>query len=311
MHEVNQQRCREASFEEMGELMHAWVLREDATFTVAGSGNLWKLIRISRERHNVAWFLKELFTHYGAVQELGAALTLFDALVLKVDSPHQVTNLIAEELTEPASLAAIARLVLKCSGLSLFEVPPFSVVEGRLGLGEALQMDLVTSRELQFFAIMDGHVAGPALPAPERWLDLMLQRLDALATLSPEHSGELELAQQIAQATIDALLVRMGMSPVLPPRALALGCCVLGLVAVGAVSAEDVRPKDVLASDWDSLLMLWLGRPSNLARHGPALSMDLESLAMVVCCSPNELQHWVFNSVQGFQDKADMELLDA
>merc|ERR1711933_39359 len=130
-----------------------------------------------------------------------------------------------EELTEPASLAAIVRLVAKTSTLPLAQRPLFSVVEEQLGLRGMSQMDLVTVRELHILAIMGGRVAEPALPPPGRWLDSVLQRLEVLAALQPEQTNKLEVVKHSTKAVVDLLAMCMGMSADVPPRALALGCC--------------------------------------------------------------------------------------
>jgi len=304
----------EVCFEELGELMHVWALSEAAAFSEANPGTVWTLLRVSGARNHAAQFLLKLLTHHGAVQEVGAALTLLDALALKLDSSHASPVLTFEELMEPASLAAIVRLVLKNSTLPLAQRPLFSMVEEHFGLREVLQMDLVTVRELHIVAIMGGRVAEPALPPPGRWLDSVLHRLEVLVALQPEQTDKLELVKQSTKAVLDLLAMCMGMSPVFPPRSLALGCCMLGLVAVGAVSAEEVRPNDVAASDWESLLLLWKGNqgnPSNLANPKQTLSLELELVAKAACCSSNDLQLWAFSAVQGLKDMVPRGLLDA
>jgi len=300
----------EACFEELGELMHAWASCEAGAFSKANPpGTFWTLLRVTGARNQAAQFLLRLLTHHGAVQEVGASLTLLDALALKLDSSNVSPALTFEELIEPASLAAIVRLVLKNSTLPLAQRPMFSVVEEYLGLQEVLQSNLVTVRELQIVAIMGGRVAEPALPPPGRWLDSVLQRLEVLAPLQPEQTDKLELVKQSTKAVMDLLAMCMGMSPVFPPRALAIGCCMMGLVAVGAVSAEEVRPKNVAASQWDSLLLLWKGTPSNLANSKHTLSLELEVVAKAACCSSSDLQLWAFSAVQGLKDMVPLGLL--
>jgi len=301
----------DACSEELGELMDAWVACEASTFADANQSSFRAVFRLSGARDQAAQFLRKMLTHHDAVQEFGAALTLLDALAVKLEFLHPSPILTAEELTQPASLAAIARLVLKCSTLPLAQRPLFSVVEEHFGLGEVLQMDLVTVRELHIVAIMGGRVAEPALPPPGRWLDLVLQRLEILAALQPEQTHELELVRQSAKHVVDLLATFVGMSPAFPPRALALGCCMLGLIAVGAVSAEEVRPKDVPASRWKPLLMLWQGSRPNLANPKKTLNLDIDLVAGAACCTSNDLQLWAFSSVQGLKDMVHAGLFGA
>jgi hypothetical protein len=294
----------ETCFEELGEILSVWEKHEALTFSEANNPppSAQRLFS-PRARAKASHSLRVLLAHHSALQEFGAALTLLDALASKIESSrHPSPHLTIEELMELASLAAIVRLVLKCSAVSLSQGPPVSVVEEHLGLGEALQTDLVATRELRIVATMAGRVVAPSLPAPGQWLSSVLGRLEVLAALQPEQAGEFELAMQSATAATDLLSRYVGISPSFPPRVLALGGCVLGLVAVGAVAAEEARPDTVSLSLWESLLTFWQGILAKQDSLKPTLVLDLELVSAAACCSSKELQVWAFRSVQGLHD---------
>jgi len=292
----------ETCFEEQGEILGVWAKHEALTFSQANDPHTdEQRLFTPGARVKAQHRLRVLLAHHSALQEFGAALTLFDALASKIESSHPSELLTMEELMELASLAAIVRLVLKCGAVSLSQGPPVSVVEEHLELGEALQ-DVVTARELRIVATMAGRVAAPSLPAPGQWLSSVLGRLEVLAAPQPEQAGEFELAMQSATAATDLLARRVGMSPAFPPRALALGGCVLGLVAVGAVAAEEARPANVSLSAWESLLTLWLRGLEKQDSLKPTLGLDLELVAEAACCNFNDLQVWAFRSVQGLHN---------
>jgi len=293
----------ETCFEEQGEILGVWAKHEALTFSEANDPHTdEQRLFTPRARAKAQPRLRLLLAHHSALQEFGAALTLFDALASKIESSHPSELLTMEELMELASLAAIVRLVLKCGAVSLLQGPPISVVEEHLEFGEVLQTDVVTARELRIVATMAGRVAAPSLPAPGQWLSSVLGRLEVLAAPQPEQAGEFELAMQSATAATDLLARRVGMSPAFPPRALALGGCVLGLVAVGAVAAEEARPANVSLSAWESLLTLWLGGLEKQDSLKPTLGLDLELVAEAACCSSNDLQVWAFRSAQGLHN---------
>jgi len=290
-------------FEELGEILGVWEKHEAFTFSeTQGSHANEERLFTPRARAKAQHSVRVILAHHSALQELGAALTLLDALASKIESSHPSLLLTMEELMELASLAAIVRLVLKCSAVPLSQGPLISVVEEHLELGEALQRDLVTARELCIVAIMAGHVAAPSLPAPGQWLSSVLGRLEVLAAPRPEQAGEFEVAMRSATAATDLLARCVGMSPTFPPRALALGGCVLGLVAVGAVAAEEARPRTVSPSLWESLLTLWPGGLAKQDSLKPTLGLDLELVAKAACCSSDDLQVWAFMSAQGLHD---------
>jgi len=293
----------ETCFEELGEILGVWEKHEAFTFSAENNPHPNEQRRFTPlARAKASHSLRALLAHHSALQEFGAALTLLDALASKIESSHPPPLLTIEELMELPSLAAIVRLVLKCSVVSLSRDSPFTVGELHLGLGEALQTDLVTARELRIAATMAGCVVAPSLPAPGQWLSSVLGRLKVLVAPQPEQAGEFALAMQSATAATDLLARRVGMSPAFPPRALALGGCVLGLLAMGALAPEDARPSTVPPCVWESLLTIWQGRLVKQDSLKPTLGLDLELVAEAACCSSKDLQVWAFRSAQGLHD---------
>jgi len=293
----------ETCFEELGEILGVWEKHEALTFPEATDSHVnEQRLFTPGARAKAQHCLRVLLAHHSALQEFGAALTLLDALASKIESSHPSPFLTMEELMELASLAAIVRLVLKCGAVSLSQGPLISVVEEHLELGEALQTDLITARELRIVATMAGRVAAPSLPAPGQWLSSVLGRLEVLAAPQPEQAGEFEVAMRSATAATDLLARRVGMSPAFPPRVLAMGGCVLGLVAVGAVAADEARPRTVSLSLWESLLTLWPGGLAKQDSFKPMLGFDLELVAKAACCNSDDLQVWAFRSAQGLCD---------
>eukprot|EP00419_Tripos_fusus_P079087 CAMPEP_0172940604 /NCGR_PEP_ID=MMETSP1075-20121228/224120_1 /TAXON_ID=2916 /ORGANISM="Ceratium fusus, Strain PA161109" /LENGTH=350 /DNA_ID=CAMNT_0013802005 /DNA_START=60 /DNA_END=1109 /DNA_ORIENTATION=+ len=228
--------------------------------------------------------------HSVGLEELGAALTLFDVLFSRAISPFP-SFLSVEEVMDQASLAAIVRLVLKCSTISLSMGPSISDVEHSVGLGKLQKTGVIAAREVEIFTSLAGRVAAPSLPTPKLWLDSVLRRLEFLITPHKEQVAEFEQAMRGAEAATDLLTRSVGMSPFLPPRALALGGCVLGFITMGALSQEQARPEEVTSSLWDSVLVLWQG---DHAKQGnpSTLGVDLDFLAAACRCSPSDLQVW-------------------
>jgi len=133
------------SLDELGELLRHWATSEVLSFTQAEPGSEQQRV-ILETRKKAAGFFRMVLTHYCATKELGAALTLFDALLSKITSFPPQQLLTVEKLMETASLAAILRLVLKCSSVPIAVGPSFSAIEERLGLEELLQTGLITVR---------------------------------------------------------------------------------------------------------------------------------------------------------------------
>lgn len=282
-------------FEELGELICQWDSCDVWSRTQANLSSDQQRVALGLRR-NASIFFRTLLAHHYAQAELSAALTLFDALLSKAMSSFPSQCLSVDELSEQASLAAIARLVLKCSAVPITTGPCVSAIEEKLGLGEPLQTGLITTRELHIWTIMAGRVAGPSLPGPGQWLCSVLQRLKFLVAPQPEQVAEFEQAMWSANAATDLLTTAVGMSSSFPPRVLALGGCVLGFIAVGAVSADQARPKDVSSSLWESVLVLWQRDHANQDRLGSTLGVDIEFVAEASCCSTSDLQDWTFRS---------------
>eukprot|EP00419_Tripos_fusus_P009169 CAMPEP_0172658364 /NCGR_PEP_ID=MMETSP1074-20121228/2743_1 /TAXON_ID=2916 /ORGANISM="Ceratium fusus, Strain PA161109" /LENGTH=283 /DNA_ID=CAMNT_0013473657 /DNA_START=64 /DNA_END=912 /DNA_ORIENTATION=+ len=274
-----------ASFDGVGDLMCVWAKCDAWLFD---PGHQMQSM-IPGPRKKAERFLRMLLTHHSAKEEIGAALTLFDVLMSKAISPLPFF-LSVEEVMDQASLAAIVRLVLKCSTMSLTMGPSISEVERVVGLGKLQKTGVITAREVRIFTTLAGRVAAPSLPAPKQWLDSVLRRLEFLIAPQMEQVAEFEQAVRGAEAAADLLTRSVGMSSFLPARALALGSCVLGFIIMGALSAEQARPKEVSSSLWDSVLVLW---QSGHAKFSPStLGVDLDSLAVASCCSPSDLQVW-------------------
>lgn len=289
------------SFDELGALMCHWATCEVLCFTKAEPGSEQQRVPLGM-RKQAAGFFRTVLMHYCAQEELGAALTLFDALFLKAIKFPPQQFLTVETLMEKTSLAAILRLVLKCSSVPIAVGPSVSAIEEKLGLEELLQTELITVRELHIWKSMAGRVAAPSLPAPGQWLGSLLRRLEFLSAPQPEQVAEFEKAVGSAFAATDLLTRSVGMSSSLPPRALALGGCVLGFIAAGAVPAEQARPKDLPSSLWESVLVLWQGGHANQCQPRSMLGFDLKLVAEASCCSTSDLQVWAFRSAQAFHD---------
>jgi len=158
---------------------------------------------------------------------------------------------------------------------------------------------------------MAGRVAAPSLPSPGQWLGLVLRRLEFLISPHLEQVAEFEKAARSANTATDLLMRSVGMSSSLPPRALALGGCVLGFIAVGAVPAGQARPKDLPSSLWESIIVPWQGGRANQRKTGLMLGFDLEFVAEASYCSTSDLQVWAFRSAQGFHDSVQTRFCNA
>jgi len=291
-----------ACFDGMGELMCLWAKCDAWLFN---PGHTIQSM-IPGLRKQAEHFIRTLLAHHDATEELGAALTLFDVLFSRAISPFP-SFLSVEEVMDQASLAAIVRLVLKCSTISLSMGPSISDVEHSVGLGKLQKTGVIAAREVEIFTSLAGRVAAPSLPTPKLWLDSVLRRLEFLITPHKEQVAEFEQAMRGAEAATDLLTRSVGMSPFLPPRALALGGCVLGFITMGALSQEQARPEEVTSSLWDSVLVLWQG---DHAKQGnpSTLGVDLDFLAAACRCSPSDLQVWAFRAAQGFHDSIQQGL---
>jgi hypothetical protein len=240
-----------------------------------------------------------LLANHNALAELGAALTLLDALMVQAELA--TTGRVSyEELTGLANLAAIVRIVLKCSSNSLTAFLPFNTVEQRVGIGE--REEDITQRELQIVKTMHCRVALPSLPAPSKWVAVVLQRVEALLVKKRLQGESLQHAFQSVHSVTELLVEQIGMTAEFPPRTLAVGACVLGLVTAGMLPLEDVRPTGITLQQWESSLLV---RQSRLAQEGRAINnlpLDGDTLAHAACCSLDDLCVWGFQTAQTLQD---------
>lgn len=291
-----------------GELIVEWARSEACTFPLRKTevplqtgGQVQTVQRPpARLRGLCVQGFRVLLANHNALSELGAALTLLDGLTVQQANLSTDGHVSYEELADVTNQAAIVRIVLKCSSNSLTQFLPFSTVEQRVGIGE--REEDITQRELQIIRIMECRVAQPSLPTPSQWVALVLQRVEALLAMSRVEGKGLQPAFQSVHSVTELLVEQIGMTAEFPPRTLAVGACVLGLVTAGVLPLEDVRPKDVTFEQWESSLLV---RQSRLAPEGGAgdnLHLDGNTLAQAACCNLDDLRFWAFQTAQTLQE---------
>lgn len=305
---------------ELAEVLAEWVRSESWTFgsrpaepggpgaAAQEAAPAWRNARIGRPlplqlRARCVQGLRLMLANHNALQELPAALTLLDALAARIaesEREGKTACLTFEDLAEVTSLSAIVRLVLKCSSRSLAENAPFHVVEQRVGAGGLAEA--IVARELQIIGEMGGRVSPPSLPSPSHWAHAVLQRVQVLMGLESSNDERLQLALPSVNSWTDLLIERIGMAADIPPRIVAIGACVLGLITTGMLLPDEVRPIDVPPRLWETSLLL---RQELLARQGgvdSALFLDAATLAVAACCSVDDLRSWAFKAVWALQN---------
>lgn len=310
---------------ELADVLTEWVRSESWTFGnrpvepgSAGAGAreeaaaIWPGARSGRPlplqlRGRCVQGLRLMLANHNALQELPAALTLLDALAARIaaaESGGSTARLTFEDLAEVTSLSAIVRLVLKCSSRSLEENAPFHVVEQRVGAGGLAEA--ISVRELLIISEMGGRVSPPSLPSPSQWAHAVLQRVQVLIGLESSNDEGLQLFLPSVNSWSNLLIERIGMAADIPPRIVAIGACVLGLVTMGILLPDEVRPSDVPPHLWEtSLLLRQPLRQEALARQGgvdPVLLLDAATLAVAACCSVDDLRSWAFKAVWALQN---------
>merc|ERR1719464_679664 len=95
---------------------------------------------------------------------------------------------------------------------------------------------------------MEGHVA---VPSPPNWAWAFITRLDALATPAGFLTDTLCQPYPSIKKCAWLLTERVVATSCLPPQALGLGACALGLVAAGVLTADEVQPQHLPSATRD------------------------------------------------------------
>lgn len=246
--------------------------------------------------------LRCFLANHNALSDLTAALTLLDALVsrtiaLEVGGGQPL--LPASDLLEGTTLAALVRVMLKCSGQPLSDLGCFNLVEQRMGL-EPWHAHTIALREVLILKMMNGRVALPSLPSPSHWARAILRRAE-VASPTELQARALEQAAKGTDSWVELLVERIGMTADVPPRAVAFGACVLSLVAVGAMKPDEARPRGMCPHRWSGSLLV---RQDRIPRHdqlGCGISLEAQVLANAACCSIDELCLWAFKAISALQ----------
>lgn len=228
--------------------------------------------------------LRALLQQQDCLQELPVVATLFDAFAARAlaagEDAEDPARLGAEALVQEATLAAVVRLALKLHGCGPYGFSGFLCREP--------DACLAAERELVVMKVLEGRLA---LPSPWQWAKAVLSRAAALATAplaaAPAEAARRREVASHAEAWATLLVELVGSRPGLPPSALALGACALGLVSGGAMAAEEVRPEGVPPEVWAASLMGRLEQRTQ-AREPPVLSAAL--LAQAADVAEDELR---------------------
>jgi len=319
--------------EELGDLIADWTRCESTTF----AGNPaepqtpgWRYsqgVRLlpSGLRRQAIHTLHQLLAYHGTVadqlgtayhgtvaDQLGTALTLLDALAVRALEEDKS----AEDLTDMTTLVSIARMVLKSGESEAAQC---------LGIGNDMVPD-IAEREVWIFVVMRGRSGLPSLPSVGHWVKIIMRRLwarvDVVPTVpqgdplptTPVANGTAEATPTTASPTEDVysratrhvdycteLLVQtVGSAAGLPPRAVALGACTMGLVIAGMFPVDEARPRDVDRFEWDSSL---LSRQGQFVQQAAVASvLGVRQLAQAARCSPEDVQTSAYKAVSAMQD---------
>jgi len=293
--------------EELGDLIAEWTRCESATFVGNPEPQVhgWRYIQGVRllpchVRRRAIQILHQLLVFNGAVvDQLGMVLTLLDALAVRALQENQT----AEELTDMTTLVSIVRVVIKSGESEVREdwnsclafsngVP--AKADQCVGVSEDM-VQAVVERELWIFGVMHGRISLPSLPSPGHWVKMIMRSLWARASHAEEDLRS-SATRNIHYCT-ELLVQRVGSAAGLPPRAVALGACTMGLIMAGIFPVDEARPRDVDRSVWDTSL---------LRQQGPAVQSDtvvnIEQLSTAARCSPEDVRTLAYKAVSALQD---------
>jgi len=261
--------------------------------------------------------LRVLASQYSAASELPAVLTAFDALGVKAlsqsggfneDNPEvqHAPALSLGTLTSPTMLAAVVRVVLKgrmCSidlsvdNLASAALTQYMMVEGE---EEGLKSSLVGYSEAVVFEVLDGR--SQIASSPE-WARQILTRLNAMAQPPGRLSWELQNSVlPSVNSWADLFTERVAATVTLPPHALALGACVLGLTATGLLLPAEACPSDLPSEAWEQSLVGMLERSrSERAQEESQAEVTLHDLAEAALCDEEGFRRSAFSAIATLQ----------
>jgi hypothetical protein len=313
--------------EDLKELMAHWFQQEMIVFSrdpghgAPSQGAQWLS---AGARARVVHKLRHLVLQHDAAGELSTALTLFDAVGSKLvarcsDADEQIAGsttpsvqgrvLALSSIASPPVLAALAYITLKCSA-SVSELQQATLSLGlatnaleTLADGQADEIEkvlqcpsLLTIAEVEVVAQMEGRTG---LVSPPEWACSILDRLSVTSTAPVRQA--IEQASPGVTNWARLLTERITATPDCPPRALALGACVLGLCAAGVLDLDEVRPKTASDEVWKESLLARMKRQSHTP--GPEAQIPACRLAEASdVCDVNVLRQTVFEVVGALQE---------
>lgn len=248
------------------------------------------------QRRRALHLLRGLCMRHNAGDDVPAALTLFDALVAVTGrrSGDEAPRIL--EPTAPFTLAAVARLAVKCGSSAAFEDGTFTdplVLRdlAALGAARACEEEGETSVTCAEAGIMTALSWRTRLTPPLEWTWAIFSRLEALCGVrGVSLDAGLEVWRRV-EAWACVIAERVPASDRAPPRTLALGACAMGLVAAGVLIPDEVRPDSVQADVWQASIRVHTAQVGAVGEGPPAGTAGFaELLAESACCEVEELK---------------------
>jgi len=302
-------------------LLESVISNEENTFhdsTLQGEEANANLPSLSAEaRAGAVRAIRLLLAHYDALEELQAALTLFDALCSRWTGLWEAAEggsrpFPTGGLLEPGTLAAVVRLALKGGGRAAEDCCMFRLVEERVGMtperlegeytDEDAELDPITVTELAIMKALNFRVSLPSLPSPDDWVCIILRQIEARRRgAGAGEDPELAKVANSVSKWAELLTERIGMTAKVPPRSLALGACVLGAVTTGAMPADEARPLGVPPPLWEASLLARHCPGGSHGTSGPWL-LSAADLARAAGWDTEELRMQAFNVARALQE---------
>lgn len=303
--------------DDLEELISHWAKREEALFGPLGTrmpSPSGETRRFSNWQFNylrggsTIQMLRHLISRHDHANGLQASLALLDALwSQKVgQTGESVAAHIVSTMGLPTLLGAAARVALKCGGVAAFSdgdtLTDMEIAERfQCFKQEPPEPGAVANAEALIVSGLNGRTT---LSSISEWARTVSERLNALKALRDENALVGLQTKVLPKINSWAGLIteKVVASPALPPRALALGACAMGLAASGLIDSSEIRPKHVGDAAWKATLFSRISSGGG-RKGGPAIGASL--LAEAACCSLEELQLAVFCAIEALRSSLD------
>lgn len=235
----------------------------------------------SEMRRQAMHLVRCLCKHHCAVEELPAAITLFDAVCEKMArskmSRYKLGSL-ENPTTFAAIVAAIVRVTLKCGTVACSQ--------------EQFSPCIDTVTEVHVIELLDGRIR---LPSIVDWSRCIASRLYFLSAPDEGLCQAVQQAVPMIYRWAIFLMEKLAASSDIPPKVLALSACSLGLVNAGAMAVEEVVPVDSPSESLEEALFRKLAPSAMTNSPTGKVQVTSDALAKAACYDVEEVRLLVFH----------------